>query len=175
MKVSRLGIPLLIAVLVAFLGWFVGCGIGNTQAASALSHQQWTEKARHHALNHCRFLGVKPPAWVRTTDELARLRRYVKRTWRRIAHPKRIVNARTWLPLLRHEGWPAAQIPTALMVIRRESGGDPKAWNRSTDCRGLFQIMRRYHPDCDLFNPVTNVRVALGMYRASGWRPWAVY
>jgi hypothetical protein len=103
-----------------------------------------------------------------------RATRYVHRTWTRIAHPRRIVSAATWIPLLRHEGWPASTIPTVLTIIRRESGGSPTSWNRSTDCRGLFQIMARYYPGYRLFDPVVNIQVALRMYKARGWQPWSI-
>jgi len=110
-------------------------------------------------------------ACKRTSERAAR---YVKRTWRQIARPRPIVSAATWIPLLRHEGWPAAAIPTVLMVIRRESGGSPTAWNRSSDTRGLFQIMARYYPGYRLFDPVVNIRVALRMYKDRGWQPWSL-
>ncbi len=105
--------------------------------------------------------------------ETCRLDRYVQRTWQRIARPK-VVSAASWVPLLRHEGWPESAIPRAVAIIRRESGGSPTAWNRGSDCRGLFQIMARYYPGVRLFDPVVNVRVALRLYRQSGWRPWSV-
>lgn len=102
-----------------------------------------------------------------------RASRYVRRTWKLISHP-RVTSAASWVPLLRHEGWPASTIPTVLTIIRRESGGSPTAWNRSTDCRGLFQIMARYYPGYRLFDPVVNIQVALRMYKARGWQPWSL-
>jgi len=57
-------------------------------------------------------------------------------------------------------------------VINRESAGRPWALNRSTDCRGLLQIMQRYHPGVDLLDPEINLGVGLRVWRMSGWRPW---
>jgi len=103
-----------------------------------------------------------------------RATRYVRRTWEQIAHPRHIVSAATWVPLLRHEGWPASTIPTVLAIIRRESGGSPTAWNRSSNARGLFQILACYYPGYRLFDPVVNIQVALRMYKARGWQPWSL-
>lgn len=158
---------------------------------------------RRHAERHAWCLGERLPAKLRKVtecptqpgDALAdlpyrydwydyalawraqarRLAAYVRSSWRRIAHPRPLHDAGDWAPLLRHEGWPVAAIPHALLIIRRESGGSPTAWNRTTDCRGLFQLMRRYAPPgADLFDPVVNVRLALRWYRQRGWAPWAL-
>jgi hypothetical protein len=103
-----------------------------------------------------------------------RATRYVRRTWKQIAHPRRIISAATWKPLLRHEGWPASAIPTVMAIIRRESGGSPTAWNRSSNAQGLFQILACYYPGYRLFDPVVNIQVALRMYKARGWQPWSL-
>jgi len=156
-------------------------------------------RAARHARKHARALGIRLPASLRaflkrsvspgaarSATELdwksygsecknatLALRRYVKKTWRRIAHPKRIINARTWLPLLRHEKWPKAQIPTALKVIRRESGGQPWAIGGGS-FYGLFQIYEGFNTGgWDLCDPVVNVRLALQLYHRSGWQPWS--
>ena len=85
-----------------------------------------------------------------------------------IVHPRGSCVAR-WRPLLAYVGWPNRVIPYALVIIRRESGGDPSAANPS-GCRGLFQLAGFWtrHP----FDPLTNVRTALAIWRREGWRPW---
>lgn len=71
-------------------------------------------------------------------------------------------------------------------VIWRESGGNPRAWNRGDPrggSRGLVQIngvhvgwMRRagiISSASDLYDPATNLRAARALYRMQGRRAWA--
>lgn len=83
-----------------------------------------------------------------------------------------------------------SQIPEAVYVGDRESSLYPWAWNRSSDCRGLFQHMGRYWgsrarallkrwwfpntwPNVSAFNPRANVLVTVKMVRVGGWSPWS--
>ena len=65
----------------------------------------------------------------------------------------------------------------ALRVARCESRNDPNARNGSYI--GVFQIHRRLHAwriekvgGKDLYDPLTNVRVAHSLMRDKGWGPW---
>lgn len=71
---------------------------------------------------------------------------------------------------------------TALVIVDRESGFDPRADNNFC-CFGLFQIYFEVHRGWlddfgvtsadDLFDPVKNVRAARHLYEgAGGWSPW---
>ena len=79
------------------------------------------------------------------------------------------MSASSWRPLLIYVGWPRNVIGYALVIIRRESGGRPGATNGF--CDGLFQINRCHHL-ADAFDPLVNVRYALRLWRADGWRDW---
>lgn len=63
-----------------------------------------------------------------------------------------------------------------LRIMRCESGGNPNAWNRSTDVRGLFQV--RYPlwskpwPG-NYFDPWTNAAIAYQVWLVQGYRAWA--
>jgi hypothetical protein len=76
----------------------------------------------------------------------------------------------------------------AVAIASRESGLNERAWNRTTDCRGLFQHLGRYWlprvatysrlldryavKSTSAFNPRANSLVAMAMVRAGGWGPW---
>jgi len=78
---------------------------------------------------------------------------------------------------------------TAVYIARRESNLDEWAWNRSSNCMGLFQHLLRYWPsrvatydalldrydvhDRAWSNPRANALVAMAMAR-SGWGPWSL-
>jgi hypothetical protein len=101
------------------------------------------------------------------------LGRYVKATWRRISHPRNYNSAAVWTPLLLHEGWPGAQIPTAMKVIWRESSARPSCVGPGP-YYGLFQLYSGFNKGgWDLTNPVVNVRLALQLYHRRGWQPWS--
>lgn len=88
-------------------------------------------------------------------------------------------------------GWLAPdQTQMALTIAGRESGLDAFAWNRSTDCRGLFQHLQTYWPgrvrvylrerwfpntwpDVSAFNGRANTIAAARMVRANGWSAWS--
>lgn len=62
----------------------------------------------------------------------------------------------------------------ALEVARCESGLNPKAVNKTSSARGLFQIMQSWHKIDQkwLFDPVINIQVARKIYQEQGWTPW---
>lgn len=63
----------------------------------------------------------------------------------------------------------------AVKVARCESHLNPKAVNKSSSARGLFQIMQSWHKIDQkwLFDPVINIQVAHKLYQEQGWTPWA--
>lgn len=63
---------------------------------------------------------------------------------------------------------------TALKVAKCESGFNPKAKNKQSSARGLFQIMSSVHQvkEAWLFNPDTNIQIAHDLYIRQGWGPW---
>lgn len=82
---------------------------------------------------------------------------------------------------MRRAGWPEAAIPVGIAVAMAESGGNPNATNKnrngSTDY-GLFQI-NSIHGSLvvgkNWSDPVENARMALKLYKDSGWKPWVAY
>lgn len=62
----------------------------------------------------------------------------------------------------------------ALKVARCESGLNPKAINKTSSARGLFQIMQSWHRIDQkwLFDPVINIQVAKKLWSEQGWEPW---
>lgn len=164
----------------------------------AITWEKRAKRARRHARQHARFLGKRLPArlartiarpvrtdgsrltvqdWTSYGDarkrETKALQRYIRATWRQIRKPRRIRSAASWLPLLKHEGWPTSQLSMALRVIRRESGGNPDCVG-SGGYYGLFQISQSFSRGrWNLCNPVINVRVAKQLFSRRGWQPWA--
>ncbi len=84
-----------------------------------------------------------------------------------------------------------AEASFAVVIAERESSLYPWAYNRATDCRGLFQHLGRYWPgrveaylerdwyrrdkwpELSAFNPHANAIAAAKMVRASGWGAWS--
>jgi hypothetical protein len=77
--------------------------------------------------------------------------------------------------------WPDDSEDRAVQIVQRESNFDPSAYN-GWCCYGLFQIYFDANKSSlaglgvtsaqQLYDPVTNINVALWMYQRSGWRPW---
>ena len=93
----------------------------------------------------------------------------------RTEHPRHILSAYTWRPLVRRF-WPASLVERALRVIRAESGGRPTARNGS-GASGLFQLLPG---PAGWWIPKVNVIYAyVGKYLPAlracgdGFRPWA--
>lgn len=85
---------------------------------------------------------------------------------------------------MRKAGWPESAIPMGVAVALAESGGNPRAINRSnrngSSDHGLFQINtvhKKLLTTGDPYNPVDNARMALKVYRDAGskWTPWSVF
>jgi soluble lytic murein transglycosylase-like protein len=72
-------------------------------------------------------------------------------------------------------------VATALYVADRESKFQPRAYNRSSCAKGIFQHLCRYWPDratdfgfrgWSAFNARANIMVTMKMVRKFGWEPW---
>jgi hypothetical protein len=90
----------------------------------------------------------------------------------RMRNPRPLVSAYSWRPLVLW-WFPASQVDYALIIMRRESGGRPTARNLASGCAGLYQLAPlwwrgRYNP----YDPDTNVRLAVTIWRSSGWSAW---
>ena len=55
-----------------------------------------------------------------------------------------------------------------------ESGMNPRAANKTSSARGLFQVLSYTHGVREdwLFDPLVSTLVAKKLYDASGWNPW---
>jgi hypothetical protein len=62
----------------------------------------------------------------------------------------------------------------ALKVAKCESGMNPKARNKTSTARGLFQVMASIHGVREkwLYDPLINTLIAKSLFDASGWNPW---
>ena len=158
--------------------------------AWALKWEKQAKKNERHARQHGKFMGHNGRLPWYLSYEISRsdfetwkdygyrikrrsysLSKRIKRTWRLMRYPNwRKRGANAWIPLARHAGWPTKALPMLRKVIRRESSGNPRCVTGAHI--GLMQISRR-HTRCNLFNPYTNLRYALKMWRRQGWRPWA--
>lgn len=85
-----------------------------------------------------------------------------------------------WRPLVA-SAFPAAEVETALCIIRLESGGNPEADNPRSTARGLFQVLGSMWAShygvsqTDLYDPVTNVNIAGDIWENYGWSAWSPY
>lgn len=83
--------------------------------------------------------------------------------------------------VLRAAGWPEGKIVLVAAIGMAESSGNPRAVNpRGEHSVGLWQInMRahgtRYGTESQLYDPLTNARAALDIYRRQGLRAWGAY
>lgn len=77
--------------------------------------------------------------------------------------------------------FPSDQVDRALCIISYESGGNPGAKNPRSSARGLFQILGSlwapyYGISQDaLYDPATNVNIAVKIWGQSGWSAWSPY
>jgi len=76
-----------------------------------------------------------------------------------------------WVWTARRVGWSWAELPTLMLVIRTESGGNPNAW--SGYYAGLLQFgepwwLGKWNP----FDGPTNLHKGEHAHNASGWAPW---
>lgn len=85
-----------------------------------------------------------------------------------------------WRPLIATQ-FPEEELDTAMCIIRHESNGDPSADNPRSTARGLFQVLGslwapKYEvPQTALYDPVTNTRMAAGIWEDQGWMAWSPY
>lgn len=102
-----------------------------------------------------------------------------------MSHLERVVYAQVdpverWRPLVA-EFFPAEEVETAMCIIERESGGYPGADNPHSSAAGLFQILQSlWGPHygvstADLYDPMTNVRIARAIWAEHGWVAWSPY
>ena len=99
------------------------------------------------------------------------------------------MNAGQLQQILRQAGWPESLIVTMAAIGLAESSGNPTAHNPvpPDDSYGLWQInmigslgpKRRAQyglsSNADLYDPLTNARIALDIYRQQGLRAWGPY
>jgi soluble lytic murein transglycosylase-like protein len=85
-----------------------------------------------------------------------------------------------WRPLIASV-FPAAEVDTALCIIRHESGGNPDADNPRSSAKGLFQVLgSMWAPhygvsQTELYDPVANVQIAGDIWENYGWSAWSPY
>jgi soluble lytic murein transglycosylase-like protein len=85
-----------------------------------------------------------------------------------------------WRPLVATQ-FPASEVNTALCIIEHESNGDPGADNPRSSARGLFQVLGSlWAPHYgisrkELYDPVTNTRLAADIWEKQGWHAWSPY
>ena len=78
-----------------------------------------------------------------------------------------------WVWLSRRVGWPWAQMPTLMMVVDRESGGDPAAW--SGYYAGLLQFGEPWYLNkWDPFSPQQNLLHGRQAWQKVQWQPWGL-
>ena len=91
-------------------------------------------------------------------------------------HPNASVER--WHGVALQVGWAEQDWKHLSCIIQRESKGNPQARNAST-AMGLLQIVYRVHrvwvgPDATvLYDPATNLRFGLKMFKGRGWKPWS--
>jgi len=97
-----------------------------------------------------------------------------------IAAPESARTVERWRPLVATQ-FPASEVDTALCIIEHESSGNPRADNPRSSARGLFQVLGSlWAPHygvsrSELFDPVTNTRIAADIWENQGWRAWSPY
>lgn len=85
-----------------------------------------------------------------------------------------------WRPLVESQ-FPAAEVDTAMCIIRHESNGDSDADNPRSSARGLFQVLGSlWAPHfgisrADLYDPAVNTRIAARIWEKQGWQAWSPY
>lgn len=80
-----------------------------------------------------------------------------------------------WVRLARRAGWQWPQLPTLMLVIHRESGGNPCARNPASTASGLLQFLAswwssRWNP----MDPKVTLAHGYRAWRDVGWAPWAL-
>ena len=126
------------------------------------------------------------PTW-RAERDVRDAKRAVNRAERRLAEAKRVLAATKtysgtygssvgrWTRLSRRTGWAWTCLPTLMLIIDRESGGDPNADNPVSSASGLLQLMSiHWAGKFDPYDPQRNLAYGLKLWRGSGWAPWSL-
>jgi muramidase (phage lysozyme) len=80
-----------------------------------------------------------------------------------------------WTWLSRQVGWPWGCFPTLMMIISRESGGNPAAKNPTSTASGLLQFLADWwYGHWNPFNPRSNLRAGYRAWTKVRWQPWAL-
>ena len=124
------------------------------------------------SLKQIRFDSPKPPRRANKAEwyEAGRSWRDDARTYEakfkklryKMLHPSGGVSR--WLPLAHWVGWPKSQDRALTLCMTLESGGRPYADNGPY--QGLMQVY------LGSFNPESNLRQGLSMWKSRGWQPW---
>jgi Putative peptidoglycan binding domain/Transglycosylase SLT domain len=77
-----------------------------------------------------------------------------------------------WHDLAMQVGWSENEWPILACIIQRESHGLPGVKNKHSSATGLLQILGRYYPGVNLYDPVTNLTIGLQLFQSRGWQPW---
>lgn len=86
--------------------------------------------------------------------------------------PHKSESVQQWYNLAMSVGWEPKHWPVLSCIIYRESRGQANAKNPNSSATGLLQILARYFPGVNLYDPETNLRTGLQLYRSRGWQPW---
>ena len=112
-------------------------------------------------------------AYVRAASRYREAQRVLRAT--RAASDRYGSNTGRWVRLARCVGWPWRQMPTLMLVIHRESGGNPRAKNPASTASGLLQFLSSWwYGKWNPFNPRVNLRHGYRAWREGGWQPWAL-
>jgi hypothetical protein len=115
--------------------------------------------------------------------DVAHAQRVVHRAQRHLAETRKVAQATAlystfygesvgrWVRAARRVGWRWSDIPTLMLVIRTESGGDPNAFS------GYYAGLMQFGPDwwAGKWNPYhgpTNLHHGKHAHDANGWAPW---
>lgn len=80
-----------------------------------------------------------------------------------------------WVRLARRTGWPWPALPDLMFVIKRESGGDPRAANPTSSASGLLQLMAvHWSGRFDPFVARLNLAYGAKLWRGSRFAAWAM-
>src|SRR5665647_1617166 len=144
---------------------------GSLLAAGAPAAAQATEPGACSVTQAHRAVHAAHRAYVRAASRYREAQRVLGAT--RAASDRYGHSVGRWVRLARCVGWPWGQIPTLMLVIDRESGGDPAAKNPASTASGLLQFLSDWWSDrWNPFNPRVNLSHGYRAWREVGWRPW---
>lgn len=122
------------------------------------------------------FTPVMGERWIPTeyVDAIRKEAHYRNPSGSDVATPPPITGVEQWRPLVAAY-FPPNHVDRMLRIMQCESGGNPNAWNRKTNDRGLFQIHQAIWQKAwpgDHFNPYVNVAVAYQIWLEQGYQAW---